>query len=244
MEFPTALLGVALGVGADPAAGRGAGPQRRRQLFGPARLGPAPDAGAGAAVHGRRCSSFPQALVATLFQHGHFDALAVAKTALALQGYGVGLLGLIGVKILAPGFYARQDMRTPVTIAIIVLVLTQAMNARLRALARPRRPGAVGQPGRASSTRSGCSSACAAAAGTGRRRAGAASSLSVVVATALDGRAARAWPRRASTGSAWPATRRLRVAWLAGLHRARPALVYFGVLLAAGIRPRDFSRRA
>ena len=71
---------------------------------------------------------FPEPLVATLFQRGQFDALAVDKTALALRGYGCGLLGLIGVKILAPGFYARQDLRTPVTIAVVVLVLTQAMN--------------------------------------------------------------------------------------------------------------------
>ncbi len=56
---------------------------------------------------------FPEPLVATLFQRGQFDALAVDKTALALRGYGCGLLGLIGVKILAPGFYARQDLRTP-----------------------------------------------------------------------------------------------------------------------------------
>ena len=68
-------------------------------------------------------------MVATLFQRGKFDALAAAKTAYALRGYGVGLVGLIGVKILAPGFYARQDIRTPVTIAVIVLALTQAMNA-------------------------------------------------------------------------------------------------------------------
>ena len=45
------------------------------------------------------------------------------------MGYGVGLMGLVGVKILAPGFYARQDTRTPVKIAIVVLVLTQVMNA-------------------------------------------------------------------------------------------------------------------
>ena len=64
-----------------------------------------------------------------LFQRGQFDALDAAKTAYALRGYGVGLVGLIGVKILAPGFYARQDIRTPVTIAVIVLALTQAMNA-------------------------------------------------------------------------------------------------------------------
>ena len=44
------------------------------------------------------------------------------------MGYGAGLLGIIGVKILAPGFYARQDMRTPVRIAITVLILTQGLN--------------------------------------------------------------------------------------------------------------------
>ena len=45
----------------------------------------------------------PEALIATLFQRGEFDALAVAKTAAALRANGVGLLGLIGVKIRAPG---------------------------------------------------------------------------------------------------------------------------------------------
>ena len=39
-----------------------------------------------------------------------------------------GLLGIVAVKVLAPGYYARQDMRTPVRIAIAVLVLTQLMN--------------------------------------------------------------------------------------------------------------------
>jgi putative peptidoglycan lipid II flippase len=41
----------------------------------------------------------------------------------------VGLIGLILVKILAPGFYARQDIRTPVKIGIVTLLATQAMNA-------------------------------------------------------------------------------------------------------------------
>ncbi|MCV4600319.1 lipid II flippase MurJ, partial [Escherichia coli] len=53
----------------------------------------------------------------------------VRQTVWALMGYGVGLLGLVGVKVLAPGFYARQDIRTPVKIGIVVLGLTQAMNA-------------------------------------------------------------------------------------------------------------------
>jgi len=72
---------------------------------------------------------FPNALLAVLFQRGAFDTAAVHQTSSALMGYGVGLMGLVGVKILAPGFYARQDTRTPVKIAIAVLVLTQLMNA-------------------------------------------------------------------------------------------------------------------
>jgi len=49
-------------------------------------------------------------------------------TARALVAYGVGLMGLVLVKILAPGFYAKQDIRTPVKIGIGVLVATQLMN--------------------------------------------------------------------------------------------------------------------
>ncbi|MBU3902905.1 MAG: polysaccharide biosynthesis C-terminal domain-containing protein, partial [Gammaproteobacteria bacterium] len=46
----------------------------------------------------------------------------------ALVGYSIGLLGLILVKILAPGFYAKQDIGTPVKIGIVTLLATQAMN--------------------------------------------------------------------------------------------------------------------
>jgi putative peptidoglycan lipid II flippase len=49
-------------------------------------------------------------------------------TGRALVAYGVGLLGLILVKILAPGFYAKQDIKTPVKIAVGVLIATQLMN--------------------------------------------------------------------------------------------------------------------
>ncbi|MDT3669292.1 MAG: murein biosynthesis integral membrane protein MurJ [Aromatoleum sp.] len=67
-------------------------------------------------------------LISTLFQHGAFTASDVMQTRLALMAYSVGLTGLILVKILAPGFYARQDIRTPVKIAILTLVATQLMN--------------------------------------------------------------------------------------------------------------------
>lgn len=67
-------------------------------------------------------------LLATLFQHGEFTAHDVLMSRTALVGYSVGLIGLILVKILAPGFYARQDIRTPVKIGIVTLFATQMMN--------------------------------------------------------------------------------------------------------------------
>ncbi|CAB1369779.1 conserved hypothetical protein; putative inner membrane protein [Denitratisoma oestradiolicum] len=67
-------------------------------------------------------------LLSTLFQHGAFTATDVLQTRQALVAYSVGLTGLILVKVLAPGFYARQDIRTPVKIALVTLALTQLMN--------------------------------------------------------------------------------------------------------------------
>ena len=68
-------------------------------------------------------------LLATLFNYGAFQATDVLKTRDALVAYSVGLTGLILVKVLAPGFYARQNIRTPVKIALVTLAATQAMNA-------------------------------------------------------------------------------------------------------------------
>jgi putative peptidoglycan lipid II flippase len=67
-------------------------------------------------------------LISTLFFHGHFTAHDVEMTRRALVAYSLGLLGLILVKVLAPGFYARQNIKTPVKIAITTLLATQAMN--------------------------------------------------------------------------------------------------------------------
>jgi putative peptidoglycan lipid II flippase len=67
-------------------------------------------------------------LTMTLFMHGKFTLHDVTMTSYALIAYSVGLLGLILVKVLAPGFYANQDIKTPVKIAIFVLICTQIMN--------------------------------------------------------------------------------------------------------------------
>lgn len=67
-------------------------------------------------------------LIATLFHYGRFSAEDAWMTRQALVAYSVGLVGMILVKILAPGFYARQNIATPVKIGLLTLLATQAMN--------------------------------------------------------------------------------------------------------------------
>ncbi|MDE3208391.1 MAG: murein biosynthesis integral membrane protein MurJ [Pseudomonadota bacterium] len=67
-------------------------------------------------------------LVISLFQYGHFSSFDALMSARAVLAYSVGLSGLIMIKVLAPGFYARQDIRTPVKIAVISLICTQLFN--------------------------------------------------------------------------------------------------------------------
>ncbi|MEO5735473.1 MAG: murein biosynthesis integral membrane protein MurJ [Rubrivivax sp.] len=130
MEFPTGLLGVALGVVLLPQLSAAQGRQDMRaysaMLDWGLRL---------VLMLTLPCALalliFPQALVATLFHYGRFTVDDVAMTEAALRGYGVGLIGIVAIKVLAPAFYARQDIRTPVRIAIGVLVATQLMNLAL-----------------------------------------------------------------------------------------------------------------
>jgi len=63
-----------------------------------------------------------------LFHYGKFSELDVEMTRQALMAYSLGLLGLILVKVLAPAFYSRQNIKTPVKIAIFTLCSTQIMN--------------------------------------------------------------------------------------------------------------------
>jgi putative peptidoglycan lipid II flippase len=67
-------------------------------------------------------------LIAGLFHYGRFTPEDAWMTRQALMAYSVGLVGIILVKILAPGFYARQNIITPVKIGIFTLVMTQLMN--------------------------------------------------------------------------------------------------------------------
>ena len=67
-------------------------------------------------------------ILATLFFGGRFDAHDVAMSSYSLQAYSIGLLGFSLVKVLAPGYYSRQEMRTPVRIAVIALLVNIALN--------------------------------------------------------------------------------------------------------------------
>jgi putative peptidoglycan lipid II flippase len=67
-------------------------------------------------------------LIAALFHYGRFTPQDAWMTQQALAAYSIGLVGMILVKILAPGFYARQNIVTPVKIGIFTLGATQFMN--------------------------------------------------------------------------------------------------------------------
>ncbi len=130
MELPIALLGVALGVVLTPA-------------FSAAQARGDDAAYSGLLDWGLRlvlllalpCAValgvFAQPMVATLFHRGAFDGAAVAMTTPAVMGWGAGVLGLVAIKVLAPAFFAQQDMRTPMQVAIVALLFTQLLNAGL-----------------------------------------------------------------------------------------------------------------
>ncbi|MTV41945.1 murein biosynthesis integral membrane protein MurJ [Duganella radicis] len=127
MEFPTALLGVALGTILLPSLSKATADEDHQEyselldwglrltflLSLPAAVG---------------LAVLAEPMIATLFHYGAFTDEAARQSARPLIAYCVGLLGIILVKTLAPAFYAQQNIRTPVRIATGVLVATQLMN--------------------------------------------------------------------------------------------------------------------
>ena len=67
-------------------------------------------------------------IVSVLFERGAFDAATSLATAQALMAYSVGLPAYVLIKVLAPGFFARQDTATPVKIAIVCVAINVILN--------------------------------------------------------------------------------------------------------------------
>ncbi len=238
MEFPTALLGVALGVVLLPqlaaAQGRQDAPAYSGMLDWGLRL---------VVLLALPCAMalmlFPNGLVSVLYHYGAFTERDVAMTVLALRGYGAGLLGLIAIKILAPAYYARLDVRTPVKIAVGILAATQIMNLALVPW--------LGHAGLALSIGLGALvNAALLLAGLLRRdiykpRPGwGRFAIQVVLANVVLA-AALAWAGWKIDWIALQASWGLRAVAVAGVLTG-VALLYFAALLALGMRPRDLAR--
>jgi len=238
MEFPAGVLGVAVGTILLPSLSKyhaaGAEDEYGKLLDWGLRMTLLLAVPAAAAL-----AVLATPLVSTLFHYGRFTIQDAAMTERALVAYSVGLVGLILVKILAPGFYARQNVVTPVKIGVLTLVATQAMNlVFVVPLAHAGLALAIGL------------GACLNAGLLYRylRRHGIYTpqpgwgvfTLKIAVAVVL---MALALHFAMGTPGWWfGAGWQHRVAGLAGLV-ALGVLVYGGVLLSLGFRVRDFSRR-
>ncbi|WP_027467944.1 murein biosynthesis integral membrane protein MurJ [Deefgea rivuli] len=127
MELPTGLLGVALGTILLPSLSKTLANNDQEEY---SRL---LDWGLRLALILALPSAVALAVIAepltfTLFQSGKFSIHSAEMTQLALVAYAVGIPGLILIKPLAPAFYARQNIKTPVKIAIFSLLVTQGLN--------------------------------------------------------------------------------------------------------------------
>jgi putative peptidoglycan lipid II flippase len=242
MEFPTAILGVALGTILLPGLSKANAAEDTAEysallnwglrltflLALPAALGMA---------------LLAEPMIAVLFNYGAFDYTAVVAASAPLVAYSVSLIGIILVKILAPAFYARQDVRTPVRIAVGVLVITQLMNVVFVFGI------GMGVAGLALSIGLGaCINALFLYAGLRKKQLFALEKgwlkFFIRLSVALAAMGAIAWAGQHYID--WPSLRTapwIRAGALFGTIGACAA-AYFTVLLALGFRPRDFKRRA
>lgn len=178
-------------------------------------------------------------MLSTLFGYGALEDRDVAMAARSLMAYSGGLLAFILIKVLSPGYFARQDMRTPVRIGIIAMSANMVMNL---ILVFP-----LAHAGLAlATTLSACLNAALLWRGlrrTGVYRASAgwgAFLLRVAVATAAMCAVLITWQ---APMSVWSAAGALERAAMLGTGIALGAVTYFVVLGVSGLRPRDMAAR-
>ncbi len=129
VEFPLGIFGVALGTVILPrlSAEQGTDPEAfSRTLDWALRLTAVIIAPATVAL-----MALALPMMATLFQYGAFDALDSLAASLSLTAYALGLFGFVLVKILLPGYFARQDTRGPVRCALWSMALNVVLSTSL-----------------------------------------------------------------------------------------------------------------
>jgi putative peptidoglycan lipid II flippase len=181
-------------------------------------------------------------LIATIFGYGAFTDRDVLMCSYALMAYSFGLVGFSMVKVLAPGFFARQNTRTPVKIGIIALSINMAFNV---GVVVPAFLNGFPVPHVLLAVSTGLSALInAALLYRGLRREGvyrpspAWRRLLPQIALASLAMAAFLW-WISGDWAAWNDWSALRRAGWLGLSVVGGAVVYFGVIGLAGARPRD-----
>ena len=182
-------------------------------------------------------------LIATIFGYGAFSARDVLMCSYALMAYSMGLIGFSLVKVLAPGYFARQDTKTPVKVGLIALSFNMIFNV---AVVVPAYLSGFPVPHALLALSTGLSAIINAT----LLYRGTAPAGCIHADRRSGGACCRRWRSRASrwrassggsratgrSGPAWPATQ--RASWLA-LAVGGGAAVYFAVLWLTGLRPRD-----
>jgi putative peptidoglycan lipid II flippase len=182
-------------------------------------------------------------LTATIFGYGEFGARDVEMSSYALMAYSLGLMGFSLVKVLAPGYFARQDTKTPVKVGIIALATNMGFNL---AVVVPAYLGGFFAPHALLALSTGLS-ACLNSflLYRGLRRQGIYQPtpgwvrLWPRVLAANAGMAAFLW-WASGDWSAWPAMAAGERALRTAACVAGGGAVYFALLWAAGLRPADF----
>ncbi len=240
MEFPTGVLGVALGTILLPSLSKAfvnkTEVEYSQLLDWGLRLTFLLAAPAAVAL-----AVLSKPLVASLFYYGKFTATDVMMTERAVIAYSLGLIGLILVKVLAPGFYARQNVKTPVKIAIFTLVITQLLNILFVFTLGLQHAGLALSIGLGACINAGLLYYHLRRDGIYHLQTGWLKFFSKMTLALLAMAGALYWLALRAGDWLQMATM-LKLSWLAVLVVAG-AVVYFAVLWLLGFRPRDFSKR-